>query len=306
MNMSHKNFDIVSFEGFVTQFMGNDTQPFVYKQSQIQLYPLTIAFDFIKAPVPLFRADYNFLLLFSEGGGVQQVDADIFELNANDVLFIRESHLNAIKSISPSTDGFFIYIDSVLLPQIFADKTLLNRFTFNPKHTVSEVEMKWLCQCCDLIMQQKNNLTYSDEIETSLLKAIILKLAETWIAAPCKPGRQSEITMLFKELLYENFMQRRDISFYADALAVSKNYLNRCVNFVTNKPPKQHINEVLINHSKVLLQDFSKDISQIAYDLNFSDPSYFGRLFRQLTKLTPSEYRNSFMQDLSGKMQKSS
>ena len=300
--MSNKNPNVVNFKKFVAQFMDNHSEPFVYKQNQIQLYPLNIASTFIKAPVPLFRADYNFLLLFLDGGGEQQVDYDIFELKANDILFIREGHLNAIKSINPSTDGYFIYIDNVFLSRVFPNKTVLNRFSFNPKHSISKVEMEWLCQCCDLMVQQKNNNPSSTEIELSLLKAIVLKLGETWPPASSKPDRQSEITMLFKELLYENFMHRRDINYYADSLAVSENYLNRCVNHVTNKPPKQHINELLINHSKVLLQDFSKDISQVAFELNFSDPSYFGRLFKQLTKLTPSEYRNVVMQDLSEQM----
>ena len=279
--------------------MGNHSQPFTFSQNEIQLYPLNIASTFIKVPTPLFRADYNFLLLFLKGGGEQQVDYNIFELNANDVLFIRESHLNAIKSIDPSTEGYYIHIDSSLLPEIFKNKALLNRFSFNPKHSVSKDEMKWLCQCCDLIIEQKNDTKDSTEIEISLLKAIVLKLAETWSPAITKPDRQSEITMLFKELLYENFMNRRDISFYADSLAVSENYLNRCVNHATNKPPKQHINELLISHSKMLLQDLSKDISEVAFKLNFSDPSYFGRLFKSLTKLTPTEYRNLYKQDLS-------
>ena len=297
--MSKNNPDIVNFESFVDQFMGNHSQPFTFSKTPIQLYPLNIATKFIKVPTPLFRADYNFLLLFLKGGGEQQVDYDIFELKANDVLFIRESHLNAIKSIDPSTEGYYIHIDSSLLADIFKNKALLNRFSFNPKHSVSKAEMKWLCQCCDLIIEQKNETKDSTEIEISLLKAIVLKLAETWSPALTKPDRQSEITMLFKELLYENFMNRRDISFYADSLAVSENYLNRCVNHATNKPPKQHINELLISHSKMLLQDLSKDISEVAFKLNFSDPSYFGRLFKSLTKLTPTEYRNLYKQDLS-------
>lgn len=279
--------------------MGNHSQPFTFSQNKIQLYPLNIASTFIKVPTPLFRADYNFLLLFLKGGGEQQVDYNIFELNANDVLFIRESHLNAIKSIDPSTEGYYIHIDSSLLADIFKNKALLNRFSFNPKHSVSKAEMKWLCQCCNLIIEQKNDTKDSTEIEISLLKAIVLKLAETWSPALTKPDRQSEITMVFKELLYENFMIRRDISFYADSLAVSENYLNSCVNHATNKPPKQHINELLMSHSKMLLQDLSKDISEVAFELNFSDPSYFGRLFKSLTKLTPTEYRNLYKQDLS-------
>ena len=159
--------------------------------------------------------------------------------------------------------------------------------------------MEWLCKCCDLIIEQKGNAKSSQEIEISLLKAIVLKLAESWSNEASKLDRQFEVTMMFKELLYENFMQRRDLSFYTHILAVSENYLNRCVNNVTNKPPKQHINELLINHSKILLQDLSKDISQVAFELNFTDPSYFGRLFKQLMKITPTEYRNEFMQDLS-------
>jgi len=298
--------NILNFGSFVAQFMGNNAQPFIYEQSPIQIYPLNIASTFIKAPIPLFRADYNFILLFSNGGGEQQVDYDIFELNTNDVLFIREGHLNAIKSICPSTQGYYIHIDSVVLNQVFDNKILLNRFSFNPKHSVSKIEMKWLCKCCDLIEEQKNNAANSTEIEISLLRAIVQKLAESWPPASSKPDRQSEITMAFKELLYDNFMRRRDLNFYADSLAVSENYLNRCVNNVTNKPPKQHINELLINHSKVLLKDYSKDISQVAFELNFSDPSYFGRLFKQLTKLTPTEYRNKVMQDLSGQKQDSS
>ena len=297
--MSNKNSKIVNFEGFVSEFMENTNEPFKFEQSSLQIYPLNIALSFIKPPTPLFRTDYNFLLLFLEGGGEQQIDNDIIELNANDVLFIREGHLNAIKSISSSTEGYYIYIDNLLISQIFTDKALLNRFTFSPKHSVTRLEMEWLCQCCSLMLQHKNNVNESKEVEASLLKSIVLKLSQTWPAPLSDSDRQSRITMLFKELLYENFSHNRTVKFYANSLAVSENYLNRCVNHVTNKSPKQHINELVIYHSKVLLQNFSKDISQVAFELNFSDASYFGRLFKQLTKITPTQYRNSLTQDLS-------
>jgi AraC-like DNA-binding protein len=297
--MGDKNFDIVNFDRFVAQYMDTSMEAFVFQASAIQIYPLSIAPALIKPPTPLFRAEYNFLLLFLEGGGEQQVDNEIFELNPNDVLFIREGHLNAIKFIKPDTDGYYIYIDSALLPQIFGDGALLHRFTFNPKHSVSRSDMEWLCKCCELIFSQKKDNSYFQEIQSLLLKAIFLKSAKASATTLSKPDRQSQITMLFKELLYENFIKHRDVKFYADSLSVSENYLNRCVSYITNKPPKQHINEMVIVHSKVLLQDGSKDISQVAFELNFSAPSYFGRLFKQLTKQTPTQYRNYFTQGLS-------
>ncbi|WP_081867502.1 helix-turn-helix domain-containing protein [Hymenobacter sp. IS2118] len=291
--MSYKNADSVSFEGFVAQYMGSGPDPFAFQASGIKLYPLSIASTFITPPTPLFRAEYNFLLLFLAGGGKQQVDNEIVELKANDVLFIREGHLNAIKSIDPDTDGYYIYIDNTVLAQIFTDSALLHRLTFYPKHSVSRREMEWLCNCCELLVSHKAANTQPDNIGYTLLRAIVLKLAEASPAALARPDRPSAINMLFKELLYDNFLVKREVKFYADSLAVSENYLNRCVRTITSKPPKQHINEMVINQSKVLLQDYSKDIAQVAFELNFSEPSYFGRLFKQLTRQTPTEYRNS-------------
>jgi hypothetical protein len=46
-------------------------------------------------------------------------------------------------------------------------------------------------------------------------KAIVLKLAEASADALSKPDRQSEITMLFKELLYNNFIKQPGRKFYA-------------------------------------------------------------------------------------------
>lgn len=243
------------------------------------------------------------MLLFLAGGGKQQVDHEIIELRPNDILFIREGHLNAIKSIDSHTEGYYIHMESTQLSQIFVDSALLHRLTFYPKHSVSSSVMEWLGKCCQLLTAQNGGNQYFEEIQCALLKAIVLKLAEASADTLSKPDRQSEITMLFKELLYDNFMNNRDVKFYADPLAVSENYLNRCVNHITSKPPKQHITEMVIAQSKVLLQDRTKDIAQVAYALNFSDPSYFGRLFKQVTGQTPTQYRHSFTQDLSESVQ---
>ncbi|WP_218840249.1 AraC family transcriptional regulator [Spirosoma fluviale] len=279
--------------------MDTNSDQFGFRTGAIQVYPLSIAPLTIITPSPLFRTDYNFLILISQGGGKQQINTDTFELKANDVLFIREGHLNAIKSIEADTKGYFVYIDSTLLPQLFIDNVLLHRLTFHPKQSVTRPDMEWICNCCELLSSQDKDDQYAYQIQIGLLRTIILKLAGASVAPPSKPKRQIEITMLFKELLYENFLTCRDVAFYANSLSVSINYLNRCVNQMTNKPPKQHINEMVITHSKVLLQSPAQDVSQVAFALNFSAPSYFGRLFKQLTGKTPTEYKKTFMQDLS-------
>ncbi|WBA44095.1 helix-turn-helix domain-containing protein [Hymenobacter canadensis] len=297
--MSRKNYEVVTLERFVDRYLDSPADAFVFQQSAVQVYPLSLAVARITPPTPLFKAEYSFLLLFLTGGGQQQVDNETLDLQANDVLFIREGHLNAIKSIGEGTQGYYIHLENVLLPRIFTDSALLHRLTFYPKHAVSPADMAWLGQCCELILSQTGEQGYAEEIQCALLRAMVLKVAQASATTLCQPDRPSEITMRFKELVYEHVGTHRVVAFYADALAVSENYLNRCVNQLTRKPPKQHITEMVILRSKVLLQDRSKDIAQVAVELNFADPSYFGRLFRQVTQQTPTEYRNAFWQGLS-------
>lgn len=296
--MNPESNSIATQEQFVARHMGAEPDNVAWQPDKIQVYPLSIAAARLRTPTPLFRAEYSFLLLLLAGGGRQQIDSELVDLQANDVLFVREGHLNAIKSIEPGTSGYFIHIESSLLPQVFADAALLHRLTFYPRHSVSGAEMAWLCRCCDLMLLPETG--NPAEIRLALLKAVVLKLADASATARCKPDRQLHVTIAFKELLYDKFIRHREVGFYADALAVSENYLNRCVRAVTGRSPKQHVNETLVAHSKVLLQDAARDIAQVAFELNFSDPSYFGRLFKQLTKQTPTDYRNAFLQGLSG------
>jgi AraC-like DNA-binding protein len=264
------------------------------------VYPLSVAEARIKPPTPLFKAEYSFLLLFRSGGGRQQVDNETLDLAANDVLFIREGHLNAIKSIQAGTKGYYIHLPCAVLPRIFTDRALLHRLTFYPKQAVSANEMDWLCQCCELLLNQAGSPAgYADAIQVALLQAVMLKVAAAAPSTLCQPDRPSEITMRFKELVYEHVSTNREVAFYASTLAVSENYLSRCVRQLTRKSPKQHLNELVILRSMLLLQDRTKDIAQVAVELSFPDPSYFGRLFKQVTRQTPTDYRNALLHGLS-------
>lgn len=297
--MTKKIFDTVNFDTFKNKYMSIEANMYSFNNDTIQIYPLEIASSIINTPTPLFRANYNFLLIFLGGGGIQQVDNDIITLNTNDVLFIREGHLNAIKEISPDTKGYYIYIDSLLLPQIFNEEESISRYTYAPKQSITKNNLQWIALCCDLIMRQKKEGDKSDEILISLLRALFQKLNNALPSNIKNIDRQSTITLRFKELLYLNYKKHREIGFYADSLAVSENYLTRCIKKSTQKSPKQHINETLIYQSKVLLQDYNKSISEIAYELGFSDPSYFGRLFKQVAKQKPTDYRKSLLHEKS-------
>jgi AraC-like DNA-binding protein len=51
------------------------------------------------------------------------------------------------------------------------------------------------------------------------------------------------------------------------------------------------ISDRIVMESKRLLKYTDKTISEIAFELNYNDPSYFAKFFKQSTNLTPGEYR---------------
>lgn len=297
--MKNEENKTIDFKNFVSLFMQKEDREFVHNNSPVQIYPLNYAQIFIQSPTPLFKMDYSVLLIFTAGGGVQQIDNEEYRLKQNEVLFIREGHLNSIKSIESETKGYFVYIDFKILSRVINDNNQLRKITYNPRHSLSLEDSIWITKCCDLIMNVEELSPSNLELKTTLLRSIFFKLIHGWVDRVALLDRNMEIALLFKEQLFENFKEHRDVKFYADALAISQNYLNRVLKDITNKAVKQHINEMVISHSQVLLQSTSTTISQVSFELNFSDPSHFGRVFRHITGMTPSDYRNDIMHNLS-------
>ena len=95
----------------------------------------------------------------------------------------------------------------------------------------------------------------------------------------------------FRELIKSNYSFKYNVEFYAEQLSISSSHLTRICNDVTNESPKKIIAKYFINEAKILLMKLDYSISDVAYKLGFDDPSYFTRLFKQVTGDTPRNFR---------------
>jgi AraC-like DNA-binding protein len=55
----------------------------------------------------------------------------------------------------------------------------------------------------------------------------------------------------------------------------------------------QHKENLRIAHAKKLLLENESTISEIAYTCGFVDSNYFSKRFKQITGVSPSEFRNA-------------
>ena len=103
----------------------------------------------------------------------------------------------------------------------------------------------------------------------------------------------------FEKVLDEYFSSEKPlengsptVSYCAEKLFLSPNYLGDLLKKETGKSALEHIQLKMINVAKEKIFDTSKSISDIAYELGFKYPQHCTRMFKKEVGYTPNEYRS--------------
>jgi AraC-like DNA-binding protein len=110
---------------------------------------------------------------------------------------------------------------------------------------------------------------------------------------PANTADSAFLVSHFQKLVSRHFLLKRKVTDYAGLLAVSANHLNRTVKEATGKTASESIAEMLVQEAKAVLKYTDATISEIAYELNFSEPAAFNRFFKKMTGETPLVYRKN-------------
>lgn len=86
----------------------------------------------------------------------------------------------------------------------------------------------------------------------------------------------------------------------AEALHISANYLSTYFKRETGENFMNYISRMKVEDSKRLLELTDKSLSDISNYLSFSSQSYFQNVFRNLTGMTPNDYRKKNKKDKAG------
>ena len=103
--------------------------------------------------------------------------------------------------------------------------------------------------------------------------------------------RKTIVFHRFVSLVHDCCIEEREVSFYADKLCISTRYLSAIVRRTTHQSAKELIDKIVIMEIKVLLQNTTLPIQEIAYKMHFPDQSYLGRYFKKHTGISPSAFR---------------
>ena len=104
-------------------------------------------------------------------------------------------------------------------------------------------------------------------------------------------SRQDKTFHQFLHLVNMYGLRERKIEFYADKLCVTPNHLGAVIKKTSGLTIMQWLNRHTIQKAKVLLRYSDLPIWEVAERMNFANPSFFSKFFKNETGMTPGEYR---------------
>lgn len=293
-----KYIDNISYTGFIEKYTKNLPQGFHWQNSPLQIYSLEDISKQLILPTPLLKADYHFVVILNKGDFYHQIGIEKIHIHAHSIMFIPEGETFSIISVDDDISGYFILMDNKSVTSTIETKDLVSFLEIESILNIDIDSYDWFNNICLLLLEEVKQKIPNRNIGSGLLKALIYKIIELSGINKYK-SRQSEIASKFKILLNKNFINHKNVDYYASEIGVSSNYLNRCVKNHYNKNCKQIIQEFTILQGQLLMFNGSNDIGEICYNIGYNDPSYFSRLFKKVTGMTPRKYRQIIAQDLS-------
>lgn len=244
------------------------------------------------------------------------VNMDHIRLGANQMLITGANSIITIDSDSiENLDAYALFVSDEFIHDLNFEIIILNNLPIasnrSPVVRLDPESVDHLANYMELLdLNARRNTAEGDDlfaksISRSLLTATLYQLMILSIHRPTssddeetiEPTRPRSRRMLytheFVRLVRKHFRLEHSVRFYANKLCISPKYLSLVVKESSGRSAAEIIDEYLLLEAKNLLRFSGKNIQQVAYELNFSNQSSFGKYFKHLTGMSPSEFQNS-------------
>jgi len=235
------------------------------------------------------RDDYYIFFLMEKGKAKLAIDFEEYEVTDNNLLCVLPGQVH--HTIENDAYGWFLIVDNVLVKDHFK-KDLKKYSNKKNKLELNDNEFDELKMLVSSIHKRagKNRA----EIAHDLISAYIGTIIEIYQKEfpVYDNSRQATIASQFELLLLEHYNILKRPADYAKRLNISVPYLNECVKKNTGLPVSYHILNRIVLESKRMLYHSNKSVKEIAFELGYKDYAYFSRLFKKVTGVTASAFRN--------------
>ena len=224
-----------------------------------------------------------------------------YEIKPNDLVVVSPGSIIQLLEKSNDFRGYIVLfsVDFVKAMDVQSVVPLYAFIQDNPCLSQTPEETGMLLKYCSFLYDKsrRSDHIYNKEITQHLLLGLFYEISALYQRE--MPVDQRELTrheQLLKKLLHLVFVHchtERSVGFYAQQLCLTPKYLSSLVKRISGRTVSEWIDAVVILEAKAQLKSTQMTVQQISDSLNFPNPSFFGRYFKQHTGMTPKEYRLS-------------
>ncbi|WP_414618048.1 helix-turn-helix domain-containing protein [Dyadobacter sp. 32] len=247
------------------------------------------------------RHTYYEILFIEEGQGFHEIDFHSYAVQGAGLHFLTPGQVHLL-NFSTAWTGYIVAFSEDFYSFYNPGAPSLATFPFfQPAHRQPVISLKAAdCHYFHNIMENMAADHLMEPTEQSLTGSYLgLLLQKCAVLGKREPqiyeGQTSGVPELigrFQELVEKNFREMHEVQQYATKLGVSPDYLSKVVKKYLSTSSQEYILDKLLLEAKRLLVFTNLSSKEIAYHIHIEDPSYFGRIFKKKTGLTPNEYRD--------------
>lgn len=239
-------------------------------------------------------------IIMMSGEAVVSIDMQSYTVRPNNIVVINPDSIIRTVKCSTNAAAYLLAFSKSFVNEIQIELStslpVYMRFGKAPvlEATPQDVgEVRQLFQFIKTMLRSDKD-RYRHEIIRSLFTTafyIITDINQRENSGEQKQGRCEVLFNEFMSLLQQHNKRERNVSFYAKQLNITPKYLSSVIKEVSGKTAARWIDESVILEAKALLKYSGMSIQEIAYHLNFSTQSFFGKYFKQHTGTSPSRYK---------------
>ncbi|MES2748642.1 MAG: helix-turn-helix transcriptional regulator [Bacteroidota bacterium] len=277
-----------------------EIQNFNYNVANSELYVNSFkehlkAHHFIEKP---HRHNFYLLVLFTHGSGTHEIDFNQYEVKKGSLFILQPGQIHHW-NLSDDSDGYIVFYSQEVYNLYFGNKQIEDYAFFQSAESKPEIVLneKELLEIDGYFskMHEESQGFKSKRIDKilNLLDTINIELSRRYISEDHHESHLYNYKIKeFKKILEQHFIFEKSPSFYASKMNISLKHLNRICKIILNKTATEIITYRVVLEAKRLLIHPNKSISQIADELQFINYSYFAKLFKKQTGISPSDFRN--------------
>lgn len=231
------------------------------------------------------RHNFYSLVWFTQGNGFYVIDMQEYEIVPNRLFLVYPKQIHNW-NYSENCKGYIL----------LCDPTLVLELNLTPIASYLDITYNKLFIeniFTNLLKEKKRNdhLTY-ESIKAGILylHSVLKRVAEeSQVVRTVVDKTINKLNQIIFEDPYCTKIER-----YAEKIGMPIENLNTLCKNITGISVKQYILDVKVTEAKRLLIYTSNNISEIAFSLGFEDSSYFARIFKKRTTLSPTEFLKKY------------